>query len=53
MPLEALNGLLGWYLTQLSTMIYVPFFACLAGTGITHQAVGVGAGMSRCRWIAR
>ena len=28
----------GWYLTQLSTMIYVPFFACMAGTGITQQA---------------
>jgi len=27
----------GWYLTQLSTMIYVPFFACMAGTGITQQ----------------
>lgn len=30
--------LAGWYLTQLSTMIYVPFFACMAGTGITQQA---------------
>ena len=28
----------GWYLTQLSTIIYVPFFATLAGTGITQQA---------------
>ena len=28
----------GWYLTQLSTLIYVPFFATLAGTGITQQA---------------
>lgn len=27
----------GWYLTQLSTLIYVPFFATLAGTGITQQ----------------
>ena len=38
----------GWYLTQLSTMIYVPFFACMAGTGITQQAVflGVAAGVS-------
>jgi len=32
----------GWYLTQLSTMIYVPFFACMAGTGITQQAVILG-----------
>ena len=29
----------GWYLTQLSTLIYVPFFATLAGTGITQQAL--------------
>ena len=28
----------GWYLTQLSTLIYVPLFATLAGTGITQQA---------------
>ncbi len=34
----------GWYLTQLSTMIYVPFFACMAGTGITQQAVKVSFG---------
>ena len=34
-------GMAGWYLTQLSTMIYVPFFACMAGTGITQQA-GIG-----------
>ncbi|CAJ1379208.1 unnamed protein product, partial [Effrenium voratum] len=27
----------GWYLTQLSTLMYVPFFAVLAGTGITQQ----------------
>ncbi|CAE7551499.1 crtp1 [Symbiodinium necroappetens] len=27
----------GWYLTQLSTLIYVPFFATLVGTGITQQ----------------
>jgi len=27
----------GWYLTQLSTLIYVPFFATMAGTGITQQ----------------
>eukprot|EP00930_Biecheleria_cincta_P034683 TRINITY_DN23939_c0_g1_i1.p1 TRINITY_DN23939_c0_g1~~TRINITY_DN23939_c0_g1_i1.p1 ORF type:complete len:506 (+),score=66.22 TRINITY_DN23939_c0_g1_i1:174-1691(+) len=28
----------GWYLTQLSTFIYVPFFAVLAGTNIWRQA---------------
>lgn len=27
----------GWYLTQLSTCIYVPFFAVLAGTGVWKQ----------------
>lgn len=27
----------GWYLTQLSTTIYVPFFALMAGTSITQQ----------------
>jgi len=28
----------GWYLTQLSTIVYVPFFAVLAGTGAVDHA---------------
>mmetsp|Transcript_33496 Transcript_33496/g.96155 ORF Transcript_33496/g.96155 Transcript_33496/m.96155 type:complete len:487 (-) Transcript_33496:327-1787(-) len=28
----------GWYLTQLSTFVYVPIFAVLAGTGVVQSA---------------
>lgn len=30
----------GWYLTQLSTFVYVPFFMILAGTGVYQHAKG-------------